>query len=587
MTGEEIRDLWSRFLAGQDLSAREQQDLVAAMDADSQLRESLLENLQLDGILRSLSATRQNGEAFARNLSECLGRERDATRFIQKVELRLTEPPPPTTTPGNARPSKPSTTRRLRRRAAASAQGETAWKPWLVAAAAFIAILLLVADFNTGARRPFSAATRTSPRKFEVPPESPREPQVPPPGPESPRVPREMPPIQPRTPDRSPEAPVATPTPRPDVEKPNVPPAPPSESPKAPGTAVVAAPAFPVIDRIEGAVYLARNKAILSKAAVGAVVLAGQEVVASGVSSAAGLKFEDGTRVDLGGQSSFAELPGRRLSLPAGSLRSVIVKQPADRPLVFVTPHAEATILGTAIRLTVDPRSTILEVEEGKVRFKRLLDGKIIDVPAGHFAVASGGIEFLAQKSFPDEMLIKFGPYDLPLKAGQYLDLGDEFTAERGYGWKGRKVGAPIPGIFWRDPATGQMLQKRAGRLEIRRAVPPGFDPLKSSDIVAGWAGQTETWSMPLPNGRYYVAVCCGDYSFEQGPHHVAIEGVQIVNEVKNKTGPNGFVEREAVVEVKDGELTMVVGGNPSGKKSSDGSTDTLINYLIIRKLKK
>jgi hypothetical protein len=39
---------------------------------------------------------------------------------------------------------------------------------------------------------------------------------------------------------------------------------------------------------------------------------------------------------------------------------------------------------------------------------------------------------------------------------------------------------------------------------------------------------------------------------------------------------------------VRDGELTMKVGGNPAGSKvSSDGSSDSCINYLHIKRVRK
>ena len=89
---------------------------------------------------------------------------------------------------------------------------------------------------------------------------------------------------------------------------------------------------------------------------------------------------------------------------------------------------------------------------------------------------------------------------------------------------------------------------------------------------------------MPVPNGRYLISVCCGDISYEQGPHHVWLEGIQVIDQKKNKAGE--FVEvLDIPIEVKDGELTMVVGGNPGQKKSIDGSTDTILNYLNIKRV--
>src|SRR6185436_12194505 len=272
----------------------------------------------------------------------------------------------------------------------------------------------------------------------------------------------------------------------------------------------------------------------------------------------------------------------------SGTLESQITKQSPDRPMVFTTPTAEATILGTTIRLTVtnDPKSgTTLDVKEGRVRLKNLLDGKSAEVAAGHFAVAAAGADLVPQKSFGDEVLVKFGPADVALKPGWVLDSGEEFDPKRGYGWKGPKEGELIPGLTWRD-GQGKIWPKRAGRFAARRTTDPTADPLKTTDIVAGWAGQVETWKMPLPNGRYLISVCCGDVSYEQGPHHINVEGIQLIDQKINKAGQ--LIEVLNVpVEVKDGELNMIVGGNPGPKKSADGSTDTCINYLLIKRVRK
>ena len=116
MSPDQIRELWGRFLAGEEISAADQQALVDALDADPGLRESLLENLHLDGMLRAIDTTRRQGEGFVRNLTECLGAEEDATSFIQKVELRLNEaPPPPPSSGRTGRGAKPPTARSSRK----------------------------------------------------------------------------------------------------------------------------------------------------------------------------------------------------------------------------------------------------------------------------------------------------------------------------------------------------------------------------------------------------------------------------------------------------------------------------------------
>jgi hypothetical protein len=354
-------------------------------------------------------------------------------------------------------------------------------------------------------------------------------------------------------------------------------------------SAVAKAPLPTVVERVDRIVYITRgsDKVRLN---MGDEVAVGNTIDTYPAASAR-LRFSDGTWIEIGGGSSFRELPsttGRKIFLASGTLESQITKQSPDRPMVFTTPTGEATILGTTIRLTVanDPKpGTTLEVKEGKVRLRNLLDGKTAEVVTGQFAVAAAGADLVPQKSFGDEVLVKFGPADVALKPGWVLDSGEEFDPKRGYGWKGPKEGELIPGLTWRD-GQGKIWPKRAGRFAARRTTDPTADPLKTTDIVAGWAGQVETWKMPLPNGRYLISVCCGDVSYEQGPHHINVEGIQLIDQKINKAGQ--LIEVLNVpVEVKDGELNMIVGGNPGPKKSADGSTDTCINYLLIKRVRK
>jgi len=600
MSSEEIRELWSRFLAGEELSPEAQKSLVDALDGDPELRESLLENLQLDGILHAMSATRRHGEAFVRTLSDCLSAEHDATRFVRKVESRLNEnPPPPSAPPSTGRRNKSDTTRIFRRRSAAPAPGETAWKPALIAAAAFIAILLLVTTPVKESRRPGPKPAPSVPQVVQTTPPSapPEKRETPPPQVVKQEVPGTTPALVPAPKREETPKPVVTDEDRRKTDEELKKSILPSRTPKteaAPFPSVVAtAPAPTIVERVDANVYITKGKSDKVRLNKDDVVPVGN-TIDTYPANAARLRFGDGTWIEIGGGSSFREISaptatsGRKVFLASGTLESQITKQSPDRPMVFTTPTAEATILGTTIRLTVtnDPKSgTTLDVKEGRVRLKNLLDGKSAEVAAGHFAVAAAGADLVPQKSFGDEILVKFGPADVQTKPGWVLDSGDEFDPKRGYGWKGPKEGELIPGLTWRD-GQGKIWPKRAGRFAARRTTDPAADPLKTTDIVAGWANQSETWKMPIPNGRYLISVCCGDISYEQGPHHVWVEGIQIIDQKINKAGQ--LVEVLNVpVEVKDGELNMTVGGNPGPKKSADGSTDTCINYLLIKRVRK
>ncbi|HVR85149.1 MAG TPA: FecR domain-containing protein, partial [Planctomycetota bacterium] len=139
-----------------------------------------------------------------------------------------------------------------------------------------------------------------------------------------------------------------------------------------------------------------------SPATVGVDLIAGQGLETGGGASRIVLRLTDKTRVDLGPDSVLAELKldsGKRIALTRGTVRAVVAKQPKGEPLIFTTPHGQATVVGTTLRLYVDPdpkKGTRLEVEEGKVELKNLA-GKTVMVESGHYAVAAVGVELVAR----------------------------------------------------------------------------------------------------------------------------------------------------------------------------------------------
>jgi len=138
-------------------------------------------------------------------------------------------------------------------------------------------------------------------------------------------------------------------------------------------------------------------------ARAGQDVLAGQclEVFAGG---SARLEYPDGTKVEAWAETEVRELKaegGKRVHVAKGTVRAEVTKQPQGQPMVFATPHGEATVRGTTLRLSADPdpkKGTRLEVEEGKVQLRNLA-GKTVTVESGHYAVAAVGVE-LVTRSF-------------------------------------------------------------------------------------------------------------------------------------------------------------------------------------------
>jgi len=115
------------------------------------------------------------------------------------------------------------------------------------------------------------------------------------------------------------------------------------------------------------------------------------------------LVWHDGTRMILDDHSTISRVEetetGKLVLFTQGSLSADIAPQPAGRPLRFDTPHAEARVLGTVLRLKVDPdpkRGTRLEVDRGKVELHN--SNRSVLVEAGYYAVAAMGVEVTARK---------------------------------------------------------------------------------------------------------------------------------------------------------------------------------------------
>lgn len=119
--------------------------------------------------------------------------------------------------------------------------------------------------------------------------------------------------------------------------------------------------------------------------------LAAGTIEAVGETASAQLRFTDGTLISLTGESelSFSEDGQKRLVLRRGSLSAQVRPQPKGRPMLVRTPTAEAEVVGTVFNLATRADDTLLKVDEGMVKLKRLADGSAIEVPAKRSAVAS------------------------------------------------------------------------------------------------------------------------------------------------------------------------------------------------------
>jgi len=105
------------------------------------------------------------------------------------------------------------------------------------------------------------------------------------------------------------------------------------------------------------------------------------------------LQFHDGSTVMISGTSmlTFADPGQKELRLREGIFSANVVSQPTGKPMLIHTPSTLLKVLGTQFDVEASMVSTVLNVTEGKVRMRRLSDGREVDVPAKHRVIAEGG----------------------------------------------------------------------------------------------------------------------------------------------------------------------------------------------------
>lgn len=228
-------------------------------------------------------------------------------------------------------------------------------------------------------------------------------PPAPKPSPPDLKPPAPLTPVPAPTPAPAPTpTPAPVPLPEPPAPEPEV--KPPAPEPPAPAPKPVVRETVAVMARIEsvhGEVAVQTDHGrVAAKADLD--LIPGQELHTGGRSSSVVVKVTDGTRLVVAADSALRIVAdakagaGRRFQLSRGLLRAEVAKQPAGAPMLFATPTADATVLGTELVLHASADATRLEVRSGKVRLTRREDGAAADVAAGQAAVAPKSGAFAA-----------------------------------------------------------------------------------------------------------------------------------------------------------------------------------------------
>ncbi len=161
--------------------------------------------------------------------------------------------------------------------------------------------------------------------------------------------------------------------------------------------------AIAVVRRVQGDAFVFnQSPAERLPLKAGQPVLEDQGIVTEGTRSLVVLDYSDTTRLEVGGDTVLRRLSDlkdktlKRVALEAGSVVADVTKQPAGRPMILVTAHADARVLGTRFQLSVEAGQTRLQVEEGAVQFTQSRERESIVVRSGYYAVAAPGRPFEA-----------------------------------------------------------------------------------------------------------------------------------------------------------------------------------------------
>jgi ferric-dicitrate binding protein FerR (iron transport regulator) len=372
MTPEELHRLVEEYREG-TISVEEAQHLAAMIRSD---RESVRRELAFSGLLGQ-ALEEADEESFVRSFSERLSAERGGDEFMTAFRKR-------TAALGRTRRARTPRPSAL---------------PFLVAAGFLVAILAAAMGQKNPAPAPASVVKQSVPTP---PPEEPKPdtPILSAPPPE-PLAPSPNPPKPNPSPQAVPEAPVKPPDPPAPVAPPEAPKVPPARPTEVTRTAIAR------LDRVAGEVSVGVD-GDRRAARAGLEIPAGLSVSTGLRNSSAGIVLPDGTRITIGPDATIREIAkgpkGMRIFVTLGTVTADVARQPADQPLAFVSPHGEAKVLGTVLRLVVEGVSTRVEVKEGKVQLTR--EGKAIIVSAGQYAVAGAGAPMAPKSLSADEVVL-------------------------------------------------------------------------------------------------------------------------------------------------------------------------------------
>lgn len=150
------------------------------------------------------------------------------------------------------------------------------------------------------------------------------------------------------------------------------------------------------LEVVQGTVFVTSADGSKNAAVSGQAVLSGQGVLTIGEHSQAILTYADGTRLELGPDTTVSQLTATmdasargRVVFREGLLTAGVSRLPEGRPLLVTTPSTEISAADTQFCLSIDPTATLVEVDKGSLQFTRTADGKSLEIREGYYAVAA------------------------------------------------------------------------------------------------------------------------------------------------------------------------------------------------------
>jgi hypothetical protein len=226
-------------------------------------------------------------------------------------------------------------------------------------------------------------------------------------------------------------------------------------------------------------------------------------------------------------------------------------------PRVFETRPVDATVESAASGLTSwtqDPDALmVLRRELG-----RYIEGSRATLPILEIESVRPRGEYHLNFQDPagrplDEPLVVNG--DTCLKIGW-----EAYDEERGWGWSGEHVGNPGILMYGYDATSG-------------------YDERQRSYLYDDY-GRDNLFEFALGNGRYAITVGAGRpaRAYPNDPHHVAIEGIPVIDDEPTTAGSPTF-ERTTTVDLRDGSLSVVTGGR---SETTGEWSYTFLQYLDV-----